>query len=64
MAVELHQARQHAEQGKWDQVVALYREATKKDRFNEKVKAQLENGKARALVARCVGKDLREFKLA
>lgn len=72
---EVRQANRFADDGQWDKAVAAYREAIKKDPFNEKLRAQLDVAKAhaaeehyvegrRSLEKNRLHDALREFKLA
>ncbi|MGH7206071.1 MAG: secretin N-terminal domain-containing protein [Nitrospiraceae bacterium] len=72
---ELRQADRFADDGQWDQAVAAYREAVKKEPFNPKIQQRMDVAKARAaglhyaegrrsLEENRLHDALREFKLA
>jgi len=72
---ELRQADRYAEEGQWDSAVAAYREAQRKDPFDQRIQHRLETAKLyaaedhyaagrRALEDHRLMEALREFKLA
>jgi tetratricopeptide (TPR) repeat protein len=45
---EVKMAERHAAKGQWDEAVAAYREATRKDPYDESIRLRMEQAKARA----------------